>query len=148
MGSPEPERAALFSAQPLGTQGTCRQPLGQLRDPILYPSIPQPTLGWGQATTPWHVVSFHLPFSSKGTRTKPLQGPPPLSLGTESPRAYKDAHADPRAAMGEGCSSTHGVTPQPAPGGGSGPILSALDTGGLSGVCPRASMSPRPLWGP
>lgn len=161
MESPEPDRAARFLAQPLGIQRTCHQPLGQLEDPIWHPASLGPP-GWGHATIPWHEVSFHLPFSTKGTQTKPprsaeggspipQQGPSPTELGDRIPRAIQSCLQ--KTHMLTPCghrgrwSSTHRGRPAARPWGQFKAHLACLGYWGVPLGC-VPWVYPRPLWGP
>lgn len=157
MESSEPDRAA----QPLGIQRTCHKPLGQLEDPIWHPSISWPT--WlGQATIPWHKVSFHLPFSTKGTQTKPprsaegrspipQQRPSPTELGDRILSCYpivltKTHMLTPCGHRGR-WSSTHRGRPAARPWGQFKAHPACLGYWRVPLGC-VPWVYPRPLWGP
>lgn len=128
-----------------GHPGGLAGPAVQLGDPVLRPSTPQRALGWGPAAAPWHMLSFHFPFSSKGTQTElPPHG---RAHGPLHPEA--DPHRLTPQRQGEGA----GAAPMGAPrstslGAVQGPSCLALDTkrGVPLGCVPW--VYPRPLRGP
>lgn len=103
----------------------------QLGDPVLRPSTPQRALGWGPAAAPRHVVSFHLPLTSKGLELnhQPSAGPSALCTRDQGLEQHP---------WGSPCSTSLGAI--------QGPPCLALDTKrGALWVCPR--VHPRPLRG-
>lgn len=123
-GARGPRSSALRLAKPPGTQRAWQWPGVQLGDPVLRLSTPQRALGWGPAAVPRHVVSFHLPLSSKGLELnhQPPAGPTALCTWGQGSEQHP---------WGSPCSTSLGAV--------QGPLCLAL---GMPPGAPEASTGP------